>query len=171
MKVLLTGIAGTGKTTVLAELQKRGYVVIDLDATGMCRWANTVTGELTEYGPDGRDRKWLNEHEWRCDTGILKKLLSCMREDKDVFVAGFIDNIEDVVQEFDKIFMLVAADAAVKERLSARTNSHFGKKEDEQEAILGWKAELTSKAKDFTEVDSNRPPEEVAEFILSNLRG
>src|SRR5687768_16065016 len=118
MKVFLTGIAGTGKTTVLAELQKRGYVVIDLDATGMCRWKNTATGERTEYGPDGRDQKWLNEHEWCCDVPTLKKLLSCMREDKDVFVAGFVDNIEEVVREFDKVFILVAADSAVKERLS-----------------------------------------------------
>jgi predicted ATPase len=48
MKIRITGISGTGKTTTLAELQKHGYVVIDLDATGMCRWKNKETGEVTE---------------------------------------------------------------------------------------------------------------------------
>lgn len=50
MKILITGVAGTGKTTALAELQKRGYLVIDLDATGLCRWRNKETGAYDEYG-------------------------------------------------------------------------------------------------------------------------
>jgi len=169
MKIFLTGIAGSGKTTVLAELQKHGYVVIDLDATGICRWKNIATGEVTEYGPDGRDQKWLNEHGWYCDIVILKKLLSCMREDKDVFVAGVVDNLEDVIREFDKVFLLVAPDNVVKERLSSRTHSHFGKKEDEQETILSWKPELIIKVKNFIEVDTSKTPHEAAEFILNKL--
>lgn len=169
MKIFLTGIAGSGKTTVLAELQKRGYVVIDLDATGICRWKNIVTDEVTEYGPDGRDQKWLNEHGWYCDIDILKKLLSCIREDKDVFVAGFVDNIEDVVREFHKVFLLVAPDSVVKQRLTNRTHSHFGKKEDEQDAILSWRPELIDRIKKFIEVDTSRTPDEAAEFILSKI--
>lgn len=169
MKIFLTGIAGTGKTTVLAELQKHGYVVIDLDATGICRWKNMSTQEVAEYGPDGRDQKWLNEHEWYCDIDILKKLLSCIREDKDVFVAGFVDNIEDVVKEFHKVFLLTAPDKVVKERLTHRTHNHFGKKEDEQEAILSWRPELMNKIKKFTEVDTSGTPHEATEFILSKL--
>lgn len=169
MKILLTGIAGSGKTTTLAELQKRGYVVIDLDATGICTWKNIATGEIAEYGPNGRDQKWLNEYGWYCNIDILKKLLSCIREDKDVFVAGFVDNIEDVIKEFHKVFFLIAPDSVVKERLSNRTNNHFGKKEDEQEAVLSWKPEFISRIKNFIEVDTSRTPHEVAEFILSKL--
>ncbi len=169
MRIFITGIAGSGKTTVLAELQKRGYATIDLDATGICTWKNIATDEATEYGLNGRDQKWLNEHGWYCDVDTLKKLLSCIREDKDVFVAGFVDNIEDVVREFQKVFFLVASDDVTKERLSKRTNNHFGKKEDEQEIILSWKEEFMSKIKNFTEVDANRTPNEVAEFILNKL--
>ena len=83
MKILITGIAGTGKTTVLAELQKEGYVVIDLDATGICRWKNKETQEFTEYGETGRDYEWLTQHGWYCDIGKLRQLLSTIREDKD----------------------------------------------------------------------------------------
>lgn len=55
MRILLTGMSGVGKTTTLAELQKHGYVVIDLDATGICRWKNRNTGQPTEYEETGRD--------------------------------------------------------------------------------------------------------------------
>lgn len=169
MRILITGIAGTGKTTTLAELQKHGYVVIDLDATGMCTWKNIATGEITEYGTTGRDQKWINEHGWYCDILTLKKLLSCIREDKDVFVAGVSENLEDVAKEFDKIFFFNASDDIIKERLLKRTNNHFGKKEDEQEAILSWRKELMSKISNFTEVDTHKSPSEIAEDILSNL--
>ncbi len=170
MKIIITGIAGTGKTTVLSELQKYGYVVIDLDATGMCIWKNIATGEITEYGPTGRDQKWINEHGWYCNIETLKKLLSCIREDKDIFVAGVSENIEEVVAEFDKVFFLNASDDVIKQRLLKRTNNHFGKKEDEQEAIFAWRTELMNKIKNFTEVDASKSPNEIAEFILGNLR-
>lgn len=169
MKILLTGIAGTGKTTVLAELQKQGYVVIDLDATGICRWKNKETQEFTEYGETGRNYDWLTKHGWYCDIEKLKQLLSAIREDKDVFVAGISENIEELVEEFDRVFMLIAPDVVVKERLNARTNNHFAKKEEEQNFVLEHSKELLKKIKDFMEVDANKGPDEITRVILSNI--
>lgn len=169
MRILITGIAGTGKTTTLAELQKRGLVVIDLDATGICRWRNKETQEVTEYGPDGRDVEWLNLHGWYCDIPTLQKLLSCIREDKDVFVAGCSENIEDVAKEFDKIFVLNASDNVIRDRLNARTNNHFAKKEDEQDFVFEQSRCLMAKLKNFIEVNTDKTSVEIAEDILKNL--
>lgn len=169
MRILITGIAGTGKTTALAELQKYGYVVIDLDATGICRWRNKETQEVTEYGPDGRDVEWLNLHGWYCDIPTLQKLLSCIREDKDVFVAAIAENIEDVAKEFDKVFVLNASDNVIRSRLNARTNNHFAKKEEEQDFIFEQSRYLMAKLKDFVEVDTDKTPAEIADYILVKL--
>lgn len=169
MKILLTGISGTGKTTVLAELQKHGYVVIDLDATGMCRWKNKETGEITEYGLTGRDHEWLTRHGWYCDIDTLKKLLSCIREDKDVFVAGCSENIEGVAKEFDKVFVLNTEDSVIRNRLNKRSNNHFAKKEEEQDFVLDQSRYLMSKLKDFTEVDASKTTAEIVDFILGNI--
>ncbi len=169
MRILITGISGTGKTTTLAELQKRGFVVIDLDATGICRWKNKETQEITEYGPDGRDIEWLNLHGWYCDIPILQKLLSCIREDKDVFVAAIAENIEDVAREFGKVFVLNASDNVIRNRLNARTNNHFAKKEEEQDFIFEQSRYLISKLKDFVGVDTDKTPAEIADYILGNL--
>lgn len=168
MKVFITGVAGTGKTTILSEIQKHGFVVIDLDATGMCRWRNSSTHEITEYGFDGRSKEWLNEHEWYCDVEVLKKLLSCIREDRKVFVAGVVGNIAEVAAEFDKVFLLNVPDEELKKRLSTRTNNHFAKSDEEQEAVLSWRGELVSKLQNFVEVDANKSPDKTAEFILDN---
>jgi broad-specificity NMP kinase len=169
MRILITGIAGAGKTTALAELQKHGYVVIDLDATGICRWKNKKTQEVTEYGPDGRDVEWLNLHGWYCNIPTLQKLLSCIREDKDVFVAAISENIEDMAKEFDRVFVLNVNNNVIRERLNSRTNNHFAKKEDEQAFVLEQKKYLMAKLKDFVEVDTNKTPAEIAEDILNNL--
>src|SRR3989344_5648835 len=169
MKALITGIAGTGKTTILAELQSQGYVVIDLDATGMCRWKDKETGEVTEYGEVGRDYEWLTKHGWYCDIDTLKKLLSCMREDKDVFVAVITENIGEVANEFDRVFILNTDDAVVKDRLNRRTNNHFAKKEEEQDFVLEHSKELLKRVNNQISVDANQTPNEIADNILNSL--
>lgn len=169
MKIFITGIAGTGKTTVLSELQKHGYVVIDLDATGICRWKNKETQEFVEYGETGRDYEWLTKHGWYCDVEKLKQIMSVIREDEDVFVAGIAENIEEVSQEFDKVFIITASDTIVKERLNARTSNHFAKKEEEQDFVLEHSKKLLENIKDFIEIDANKSPTEVAEEILKSI--
>ena len=37
-RVLVTGMSGTGKSTVLAELGRRGYRVVDTDQAGWTEW-------------------------------------------------------------------------------------------------------------------------------------
>ncbi len=170
MRILITGISGTGKTTTLAELQKHGYAVIDLDATGICKWKNKETQEVTEYGPDGRDLEWLNLHGWYCDIPTLQKLLSCIREDKDVFVAAIAENIEEVAKEFNRVFVLNTSDEVIRERLNTRTNNHFAKKEEEQNFIFEQSRYLMSKLKDFIEVNVDKTPAEITDYILNNLK-
>lgn len=169
MKILITGISGTGKTTALAEFQKRGFVVIDLDATGMCLWKNKDTGEVTEYGLVGRDSEWLSKHGWYCDIETLRKLLSCIREDKDVFVGATTENIEEVAGEFDKVFVLNADEAVIRSRLNNRENNHFAKKEEEQDFVLEEGVYLMKKLKNFIEIDANKSPQEIADDIVNRI--
>ena len=49
-RVLLTGMSGTGKSTVIGELRARGYSAVDMDEPG---WS--------EDGPDG-DWVWREDH-------------------------------------------------------------------------------------------------------------
>ena len=85
-RVLLTGMSGTGKSSVVRELVARGYKAVDTD-DGWC-----------EPLPDGRQ-------QWREDA--VRDLLDT--EDTDVlFVAGCEENQVGFHPRFDQIILLSA---------------------------------------------------------------
>lgn len=104
-RVLLTGMSGTGKSSVVAELTARGYKAIDTDY-GFC-----------DVQPDGRQL-------WREDA--IEKLLAT--EDAEVlFVAGCEENQGRFHPRFDHIVLLSAPLETMVERLDTRTNNPYGK--------------------------------------------
>ncbi|MDQ1599507.1 MAG: hypothetical protein QOD68_981 [Actinomycetota bacterium] len=113
-RVLLTGMSGTGKSSVVRELVARGYKAVDTD-DGWC-----------EPLPDGRQ-------QWR--EAAVRDLLSI--EDADVlFVAGCEENQVGFHPRFDQIILLSAPIETMLERLSTRTTNPFGKSAEERQRVL-----------------------------------
>ena len=114
MRVLLTGMSGTGKSAVVRALISRGYKAIDTD-DGWCQ-------DL----PDGRQL-------WREDA--IEALLAA--EDADIlFVAGCEENQVRFHRQFDQIILLSAPPQTLVERLASRTTNSFGKAPDELRRVL-----------------------------------
>lgn len=104
-RILLTGMSGTGKTTVIRALAARGFKAIDTD-DGWC-----------EPLPDGRQ-------QWRADT--VAALLDT--EDAPVlFVAGCEENQVQFHPRFDHIVLLSAPPDVLAGRLAARAGNPYGK--------------------------------------------
>jgi dephospho-CoA kinase len=113
-RVLLTGMSGTGKSSVVGELVARGYKAIDTD-DGWC-----------EVQPDGRLL-------WREDA--IQELLGT--DDADVlFVAGCEQNQVRFHQEFDHIVLLSAPLETLLDRLATRTTNTYGKAPEELARFL-----------------------------------
>lgn len=113
-RVLLTGMSGTGKSTLVRELVARGYRAVDTD-DGWC-----------EVLPDGRQR-------WREDA--VEALLDT--EDAAVlFVAGCEENQVRFHPRFDVIVLLTAPLETLVERLDNRSNNPFGKAPAERARFL-----------------------------------
>ena len=113
-RVLLTGMSGTGKSSVVQALAARGYKAIDAD-NGWC-----------EPLPDGRQR-------WREDA--IGQLLAT--EDADLlFVAGCEENQVGFHPRFDLIILLSAPAEVLVARLAPRTSNPFGKSPGELERVL-----------------------------------
>jgi dephospho-CoA kinase len=150
-RVLITGMSGTGKSTVLAALAARGFKTIDTDYGDWNEWVE-VDGE-----PD-----WV----WREER--MARLLTT--EDADVlFVSGTVSNQGKFYPRFDHVILLSAPTPVILERLSTRTNNPYGKSWDELALVLEHieMVEPLLRRGATAEVKTDVPLEQVVETILS----
>src|SRR3989344_1154212 len=74
MKVFITGVAGTGKSTIAKALTERGITTVDFsDYPALRYWRNKITKKKSDYSPNN-DMSWFDDHECVCDLDELKKL-------------------------------------------------------------------------------------------------
>jgi dephospho-CoA kinase len=129
-RVLLTEMSGTGKSTVIRELARRGYKAVDADCDAFSEWVE-LSGEVgTADSPVEPGRDWM----WREDR--IQELLSA--EDADVlFLSGCASNMGMFLPQFDHVVLLSAPPDVIVERLATRTNNSYGKHPDQVARVLG----------------------------------
>src|SRR3989344_2680159 len=134
----ITGIAGSGKSTIASELRENNLNVIDIDAVeGLCHWRHKETGDKATYFT-GVGKDWLDAHDRICDSSKLRKLLDDV-PNSVVVVVGIASNQEDYLQYFDQTFLLYCSEKTFLKRLNTRNDgNNFGKNKSEQEQILTW---------------------------------
>jgi len=144
MKVLITGIAGTGKSTIVKELKERGITSLDLhDIPGLFFWQKKENKQKVEYIPV-ESREWFDTVDRLCDTFRLKEILS---QYESIVVAGTTSgsNQKEFLSLFDKVILLQSDPQTLLYRMQTRINkSGYGKTRAEQDDNIEWQKEFDS---------------------------
>src|SRR5215211_5621684 len=119
-RVLITGMSGTGKSTALAELARRGHRVVDADLSA---WSIEVTS------PTGSGAEEL----WRQDAmdALLAQPVTGW-----LFVAGCASNQGSFYDRFDAVVLFSVPREVMVQRIATRPTNPFGKRAHEQQRIL-----------------------------------
>ena len=168
--ILITGIAGSGKSSVCEELRNQGYRVHDFENEGYCEFVDKKTGKVVK-GPDENDLESIKQRKWMCDKNKLQQLIHSNPE-KIVFYCGTASNINDLLPMFDKIFLLKVAPKILCERLSRRMPGAFGRMPKVQQWILSWKDchENQLCKKGAIVIDASRSLQEIAMDIVERSK-
>jgi dephospho-CoA kinase len=124
-KLLVTGMSGTGKSSVLRVLAERGHRVVDTDTDEWSEWTVDAEGE-----PD-----WI----WREDA--IAELLAG-HERGHLFVAGCRTNQGRFYDRFDAVVLLSAPGEVLLARIEEREDNPYGKSDRERELVLRHLAEV-----------------------------
>jgi broad-specificity NMP kinase len=147
-RVLVTGMSGTGKSTVLTELGRRGFQVVQTDDAPWSEWSEADGGYV-----------WREE--------LIAELLS--RDDRGtLYVSGTASNQGRFYPRFDAVVLLSAPVDVLLHRIEARTTNHYGKTAEERALILSHVAEVEPllRATCTHEIDATKPLADVVAQLV-----
>jgi adenylate kinase family enzyme len=165
--ILITGVAGAGKSTVSAKLRELGYVSHEIETIpGLFRTVDKDSDEPFECF-DEQDAEHVKKAKWICDESVLKEMITNEKSDLS-FYCGTSSNIQKLLHLFTMTIVLSASPTNTRNRLTHRTSHDFGKSRDVQDWLLSWKDdwELFMKEKGAILISSDAPLIEVTEEIL-----
>jgi shikimate kinase len=142
-RVLVTGMSGAGKSSVLDVLRTRGYVAVDTDYDG---WT-------------------LADGTW--DEPRMAALLAANRQ---VVVSGTVDNQGRFYDRFEHVVLLSAPVDVLVARVSGRVNNPYGRTPEQQAEIAGYveSVEPLLRRGATLEIDARRPIAEIVS-VVENL--
>lgn len=156
-KILVTGMSGTGKSSALAELGRRGYRVVDTDDPGWCEYR-----EFGEFSDDVQSGEWLWVEEritWLLDSD----------DGRSLFVQGCVRNQSRFYHRFNAVVLLSAPADVILDRVARRTTNDYGKTPAERAMILDnlARVEPLLRASCTHELDAGRPLDDVVADLIA----
>ncbi len=142
-------MSGTGKSSALAELGRRGFEVVDTDRGGWTFWSNAEGG-----------------HVWHEDR--IAELLERERT-RTLYVSGTVSNQGRFYPRLDAVVLLSAPAEVLLGRIARRETNDYGKHREERELILRHLTEVEPllRATCTHEIDATQPLELVVAQLLA----
>lgn len=169
MNYLITGVAGTGKSTIAKELRKRGYAAYDTEE-GFSYYVNKQTG-VPASPPAEPTQEWYDTHHRVFNERVLENLL-IKHKHETLFICSITANQSKFYSRFNKLFLLTAPDQIITERLGTRTNNYFGRHPLDLQRVIGRHQQFDEElmADGALAIDSTLPLDSVVGAILSHVK-
>jgi dephospho-CoA kinase len=153
VRILVTGMSGTGKSSALGELRRLGFETVETDRDGWSVWSGSAGGWI-----------WVEER--------MAALLAGERE-TPLFVSGCVSNQGWFYPRFDAVVLLSAPAEVLLRRLETRTTNDYGKAPAERELVREQLAEIEPllRATCTHEIDATLPLAEVVAWLAAIARG
>lgn len=169
MKYLLTGIPGTGKSTIGKILEYYGFKFVDSDdEPNLAGWVNSKTGERADRVLNA-DAQWYEDHSWNLDLVKLKSILAHYSNGPEsIVVCGMATNLVDSFELYDRVILLVGDYSIIEQRLLSRSDDPDP---ESIKAIFSWAKSFEENAKNAgaITVDASASAEQVAMQVMSQL--
>ena len=141
-------MSGTGKSTALAELARRGFEVVDTDEPGWTEWCDEDGGYI-----------------WRD-----KAMADLLARDREVtlYVSGTVSNQGQFYSQFDAVILLSAPAEVMLDRIQSRATNDYGKTAGERDLILRHLADVEPRLRATCthEIDATQPIENVVMELI-----
>lgn len=131
----VTGISGSGKTTVARKLNELGYIALDSKVTkGIFHFADKNGQAAPDFRP--QDKDWSSAYKWVLNVPLLQKTLKQHKDAKEVFLCGR-GNVRQHWDLADAVFLLKVDAETMLERLNrADRDNKFAKDEATQRKLV-----------------------------------
>lgn len=147
-RILVTGMSGTGKSTALAELARRGFQTVDTDDAPWSEWSEAAGGYV-----------------WRED--LVAELLARHGE-ATLYISGTVSNQGRFYPRLDAVVLLSAPVDVLLRRIETRTTNDYGKAAAERALILRHVAEVEPllRATCTHEIEGTQPVDDVVAQLV-----
>jgi thymidylate kinase len=168
MLIFVTGVAGSGKSTLCACLSDAGLEAHDADRA-ISRHVRAADGAVVATPPRHEQTpEWAAAHEFRFDMARVGEIAAeaAAREPSVILGAAYGD--DEVIAIADLSFYLHLEEPELRRRLAARPPEQYGHHPHELESILAWHSAATGRYERLgaRRLDASRPVDSLAREIL-----
>ena len=170
--IYITGVSGSGKSTIRHALQTHGYEAYDVDDQEISVITELDTGKTVKIPPVNlRGNDWFMRHSWTILPSAIDRLKR-LSDSKLIFLCGAAKNDKDYWELFDLVICLDINEQELRRRIANRKDNDYGKNNHELQEILDWHGVATEnyRALGAHVIDAIRPKDEVVEMILSLIK-